>query len=44
MPASLRTIGNDAFYGCDGLTNVVIPEGVTSIGLEAFTPASAARP
>ena len=29
-------IGDDAFYGCTGLTSVVIPDSVTGIGNEAF--------
>lgn len=30
------SIPNNAFYGCNSLTNVTIPNGVTSIGLNAF--------
>ena len=33
--SSLRTIGEQAFAGC-GLTNVSIPEGVTTIGQKVF--------
>lgn len=29
-------IGDDAFYGCDDLISVVIPDGVTRIGRDAF--------
>ncbi|MDD6405738.1 MAG: leucine-rich repeat protein, partial [Clostridiales bacterium] len=30
-------ISDYAFNGCDGLTSITIPEGVTSIGDEAFS-------
>ena len=30
------SIGNMAFYGCSGITSVIIPDGVTSIGSDAF--------
>ena len=33
---SVTSIGDSAFYGCDGLTSVTIPDGVTSIGDYAF--------
>ena len=33
---SVTSIGEEAFYDCDGLTSVDIPDGVTSIGEEAF--------
>ena len=33
---SVTSIGNSAFYGCSGLTSVVIPNSVTSIGKSAF--------
>ena len=36
LPATLKTIGEYAFYRCYGLTSMDIPEGVTSIGYGAF--------
>ncbi len=33
---SVDSIGDDAFYGCSGLTSVTIPDSVTSIGYSAF--------
>ena len=33
---SLVSIGNEAFYGCERLTSVIIPDSVTSIGDRAF--------
>ena len=36
VPSSVTVIGDSAFYGCRALTNIVIPNGVTSIGAEAF--------
>ncbi|MBQ8356804.1 MAG: leucine-rich repeat protein [Clostridia bacterium] len=31
-----KTIGSEAFYGCTGLVNIVIPDAVTTIGTKAF--------
>ncbi len=33
---TVTSIGESAFYGCDGLTGITIPNTVTSIGVEAF--------
>ena len=36
LPDTLETIGNQAFDNCSGLTNINIPDSVTSIGSSAF--------
>ncbi len=36
IPAGVTSIGNRAFYNCNGLTSIEIPAGVTSIGESAF--------
>ena len=36
IPNSVTSIGNYAFYNCDGLTSVTIPNSVTSIRSSAF--------
>ena len=40
IPEGVTSIGNQAFYGCIGLTSLHIPEGVTSIGRGAFSGCS----
>ena len=37
IPQGMRIIGQDAFYGCAGLTGVTIPDSVTDIGPSAFS-------
>lgn len=32
----VTTVGDGAFYNCDSLTSVIIPDSVTSIGSQAF--------
>ncbi len=36
IPNSVTSIGEYAFYNCDGLTNIEIPGSVTNIGYAAF--------
>ena len=36
IPNSVTNIGNNAFYGCNGMTSVTIPNSITSIGQNAF--------
>ncbi|MDE7395553.1 MAG: leucine-rich repeat domain-containing protein, partial [Clostridiales bacterium] len=38
--ASLTSVENFTFLGCGGLTNVVIPRGITTIGIAAFAGCS----
>ena len=40
IPDSVTSIGENAFYGCCGLTSVTIPSGVTNIGDSAFRDCS----
>jgi hypothetical protein len=36
IPNSVTSIGNAAFEGCTGLTNIMIPDSITNIGNRAF--------
>jgi hypothetical protein len=36
IPNGVTSIGDGAFYYCNGLSSIVIPNSVTSIGEEAF--------
>ena len=36
IPDRVTSIGNEAFSGCESLTNLIIPESVMSIGIRAF--------
>ncbi len=36
IPASVKSIEDNAFYGCRGLTNLTLPEGLETIGYSAF--------
>lgn len=36
IPSSVNTIGENAFYGCTGLTSIDIPNSITTIGSGAF--------
>ena len=40
IPSGVTSIGDSAFAGCDGLTDVTIPGSVTSIGDSAFADCS----
>ncbi len=40
IPDSVKTIGNNAFCYCTGLTSVTIPDSVTTIGASAFSECS----
>jgi hypothetical protein len=37
IPGSVTTIGDEAFYGCESLTSLMLEDGVKTIGWGAFT-------
>ena len=37
IPNAVTRIGSYAFYGCSGMTSLILPEGVTTIGAYAFS-------
>lgn len=41
LPATVKTVGDHAFYECKKLKTVVLPDDLTSIGEEAFRGAAA---
>lgn len=36
IPEGVWSIGDDAFYGCSGITSLTIPESIGSVGQDAF--------
>ena len=40
IPNSVTSIGDLAFWGCNGMTSITVPNGVTSIGWHAFSGCS----
>ena len=40
VPESVSSIGEYAFYGCSGLTTIILPPSVTSVGKNAFDDCS----
>ena len=40
IPSDVKTIGEKAFYFCDGLKNITLPEGLATIGINAFAGCS----
>ena len=43
IPGTVKVIGEDAFWNCQNLRNVIIEEGVEEIGADAFTTSSVRR-
>ena len=44
IPNSVTSLGNDAFYGCNGLLFITIPNSVTSIGERALYSCTSLTP
>lgn len=41
LPTSLKSIGEEAFYGCSSITSIAIPQNVNTIGVGAFNECKA---
>lgn len=37
IPSTVKTIGDNAFFGCSGIDSISLPTGVTTIGTYAFS-------
>ena len=43
IPSTVRTIGDNAFFGCSSIETISIPDGVTTIGNKAFMHCSSLK-